>query len=295
VMVMAEEKNKRPAKVRRLLKDIARHRFTFAESRADLELLRSIHQGTYADTKPGDPSFHAYAAALNTANEFATQAMDFPELTPFNNQLVDIQEEYQPSYPPLSPVTSAFFTGWMVLDARDSFTKMTLGDLFVYYLSQVNKFDYVQKAMTGLNDSFCSFYEVLEVDIQGLMLWDLAGKQEVRCWCSSGYSGGKGEIWYVRVVPPLVEGSNRSVTMGTPYVFRDSSHHRWEDFFQRYLASGNGGDRSLRAYLKHGKSLGYWLEFVFQAFTGYTGNMILATGVPDDPASLPHYDPGHKL
>jgi len=55
-------------------------------------------------------------------------------LIPSNNQLADIQEEYMPSYPPMSPVTSAFFAGWMVLDARDSFTRATLGELFVPYL-----------------------------------------------------------------------------------------------------------------------------------------------------------------
>jgi hypothetical protein len=90
-------------------------------------------------------------------------------------------------------------------------------------------------------------------------------------------------------------GSNRSVTMGTPYVFRDGDRHTWESFFQRYLSSEFGAGHSLRDYLKYGKSLGYWLEFVFQGFAGYTGNMILVTGVPDDAASLPHSSPKHKL
>ena len=42
------------------------------------------------------------------------------------------------------------------------------------------------------------------------------------------------------MVPPFVEGSSRSVAMGTPYVFKGSSRIVWESFFQRYLASGNG-------------------------------------------------------
>jgi hypothetical protein len=37
------------------------------------------------------------------------------------------------------------------------------------------------------------------------------------------------------------------------------------------------------------------LEFVHQAFMGYTGNMIQVTGVPDDPASLPHFDSKRRL
>ncbi len=292
---MPEPKSRRNRRAERLLREVLSERFTFEESETDLELLRSIKEGTYADTKPGDPSFHAYAAALNTASEFAGQALGFPDLIPFNNLIAEIQEEYMPSYPPMSPVTSAFFAGWMVLDARDDSTGMTLGEVFAHYLQHVGTFDYLQKAMVALNASFCSFYEVLDVDAQGLKLWDIAGKQEVRCWSSSGYAGRKGEIWYVRVLPPFVEGRSRSVTMSTPYVFRDSSRRTWEDFLQRRLSSESGAAHPLRNYLKNGKWLGYWLEFVHQAFAGYTGNMILVTGVPDDPASLPHADPKRKL
>ena len=292
---MPENRNKRVSRADTLLRKVLRHRFTFEGSQADLELLRSVSVGAYVNTKPGDPSFHAYAAAINVANEFASQALDIPELISFNNQLADIQEEYMPSYPPMSPVTSAFYAAWTVLDARDPFTGVTLGELFVRYLQRVSRFDYVQKAMVALNDSCCSFYEVTEVGAHGVTLWDLAGKLELRCWNGSGYSGHKGEIWYVRLLPPFVEGCSLSVTLSTPYVFRDSSRRTWEEFFQRYLASEFGAGHSLQDYLKSGKSLGYWLEFVFQAFLGYTGNMILVTGVPDDPASLPHSSPKHKL
>src|SRR5204862_122763 len=123
---MPKEENKQASVAERLLKKVLARRFTFHGSQADLELLRSIYAGTYANTKPGDPSFHAYAATLNMANDFASQVLDILDLIPFNNQLADLQEEYMPGYPPMSPVTPAFFAGWMVLDARDAFSGMTL-------------------------------------------------------------------------------------------------------------------------------------------------------------------------
>ena len=82
--------------------------------------------------------------------------------------------------------------------------------------------------------------------------------------------------------------------MGTPYVFKDG-RRKWQEFFRRHQTSKVPAGVSLRDYLKYGKFLGYWLEFVFQSYAGHTGNMILATGVPDDPSSLPHGDPRHKL
>jgi hypothetical protein len=293
---MSVDTTKLSSKVKRLLREIVGRRYTFEASQGDLELLRAIAEGTYADTKPGDPSFHAYAAAVNVANEFATQALDIPELIPFNNQLADVQEEYMPSYPPMSPVTSAFFAGWLVLDARDSFSGLTIGELFAHYLEHTDKLDYLRKAMAALNNSCCSFYEVADVgDANEVKLWDIVGQQEVQCWNSSGYGGRRGEVWYVRVLPPLTAGSGRSVTVSTPYVFWNGDRHTWEAFFGRYLASKGNPGCSLREYLKYGKWLGYWMEFVFQAYANHTGNMILVTGVPDDPSSLPHSHPKHKL
>jgi len=294
-MGMAEKRDNPIANIERLLKKVSGQPFTFKGSQADLELLRSIFEGTYANAKPGDPSFHAYAAAVNVANEFGSQALDILELIPFNNQLADIQEEYMPSYPPMSPVTSAFFAAWMVLDARDFMTGVTLGELLVHHLQQVDKYDYLLKAMVALNQSLCSFYEVTEVGKHGVNLWDIVSQREMACWNSSGYPGRKGEIWYARLLPPFMEGANRSVVMNTPYVFQEGTRRTWENFYQRYLLSDFGATHSWRDYLKYGKSLGYWLEFVFQAFKGYTGNMILVTGVPDDPVSLPHSHPKHRL
>jgi hypothetical protein len=292
---MTQGKHKPSSKTEKLLKKVLGHRFTFETSRDDLKLLRSIYEGTCANTKPGDPSFHAYAAAVNTTSEFASQALDILELIPFNNQIADLQEEHMPSYPPMSPVTTAFWASWMVFDAHDSFTGVTLGGLFAQYLRHVGGFDHLQKAMDPLNDSFCSFYEVTEVGAEGVKLWDIASRQEFQCWNSSGYPGCEGEVWYARLLPPFVKGANRWVTVSTPYVFREGDRRKWEAFFQRYLGSKYSAGHPLRDYLKYGKSLGYWLEFLFQAYAGHTGNMILVTGVPDDPASLPHSDPRHKL
>jgi hypothetical protein len=116
---MRESHSRLNRKAERLLQKVRSERFTFPQSRGDLERLMSIYQGAPVNTKPGDPSFHAYAAAINVANEFAGQVLDLPDLISFNNQLADLQEEYMPACPPTSPVTSAFFAGWLVLDAQD--------------------------------------------------------------------------------------------------------------------------------------------------------------------------------
>ncbi len=52
------------------------------------------------------------AATLNITGVFAFQALDLRELIPFNNTLADFQDEYMPSYPPMSPITKSFFQAY---------------------------------------------------------------------------------------------------------------------------------------------------------------------------------------
>lgn len=285
----------KPLKPEKILKKVVGQQYTFAESRKDLDLLQSIVEGNYANTKPGDPSFHAYAAALNAATEFGAQALDVPELVLFNNLLADLQDEYMPSYPPLSPVTTSLFAAWMVLDAKDVMTGMTLGEMLARHLETQNKLACLQKALASLNASYCAFYEVVGVGCGEVELWDIAEKREFRCWNSSGYAGRKGEVWYVRLLPPFLACGDLSVTLNTPYVFREGGRRPWEDFFERYLGAVGGPNPTLHDYLKSGKSLGYWLEFVFQAYFNHTGNAIFVAGVPDQPGSMPHSERGRKL
>ncbi len=282
-------------KIDKFLEKVMRRQSAFPRSEADLALLRSITEGRLDRTKPGDWSFHGYAAALNVASEFASQALDILELIPFNNKLADVQEEYMPSYPPMSPVTSAFFAAWMVLDAQDPLTGKTLGELFAHYLEARSGPDLLQRALSALNDSHCAFYEVRGVDSGEVRLWDIAGRREFQCWNSSGYAGRKGEVWFVRVLPPLLETGERSVTMNTPYVFVEGGRRPWEDFFERCPRSRTGSNAGLRDYLKFGQFLGYWLEFVVQAYVNHTGNAIFVMGFPDRPDSMPHSEHCRKL
>ncbi len=275
---------------------VLERRYAFHACQDDLDLASSICDGTYHETQPGDVNFHLCAAAVNVAGTFATQALDVLELIPFNNKLADLQEEYMPSYPPMSPVTTSFFQAWMVLDARIASNGPTLGGLLAQYLKGKNALPYLWRALDALNDSSGSFYEVMDVGNGLVRLWDIPGRREISCWNSSGYPGQRGEVWYVRVLPPVLDGTDHSVTLNTPYVFRKEGRESWEDFFRRRPFSGGGEpSRELREYLKYGKTLEYWLEFVFQAYANHTGNAIFLVGLPDDANSRPHSRLGRRL
>jgi len=269
------------------LKKILNCSYRFPESKGDLETAKAIDDGTYQGGEFGDLNFLSYAAALNAAGEFATQALDVPQLTAFNNLLADAQEEYMPGYPPMSPVTTSFFHAWMILDAPISPGGPSLGELFGQWLRGKSTLSYLWKALDILNKSYGSFYEVVGVEgNQVVRLRDILQENEVRCWNSSGYSGRNGEVWYVRVLLPSVDGAECSVTLNTPYVFKNENRKSIEAFFRRQSSEHPSFD--VQDYLKHGTFPNYWLEYIFQAYAGHTGNAIFIEGLPDDAASRPH-------
>jgi hypothetical protein len=268
--------------------------YRFRDSKEDLERVKAIHEGTYQGRESKDLNFDNYAAVLNTVSEFATQALNVPQLASFNDILADAQEEYMPGYPPMSPVTTSFFIAWMNLDVPLPLGGPTLGDLFGQWLRSKNTLSYLWKALDILNGSFGSFYEVVGVEgNQVVRLRDILQQKEVRCWNSSGYSGRKGEVWYVRVLQPSVDRAERSVTLNTPYVFENEDRKSIETFFHRRSSEHPSFD--VEDYLKHGTFPNYWLEYVFQAYAHHTGNVIYLEGLPDDAVSRPHSKGGKDL
>ncbi len=259
---------------------------SFPKSKDDLSFLRSWNKGEL-DGKDfeGGLDFKVYMAVFNTCSEFSEQALDkINLLADHNNLIYDMQEEYMPSYPPMSPVTNTFFSAWYNLDISIYDKNLSLGMLFMEYITKKGIMKYTLQPMEDLLDSYCCFYEVTHVDGNKLYLWDIPHKEEFSCECKSGYSGTAGEVWYVRLLPPLSEGGNW-VTFNTPYVFRATGRKQWDEFFQRLRASVD--EDEIWMYLKYGKSFQYWLEFVFQIYSNHTGNAIFSEGVPDIVESRP--------
>ncbi len=278
----------------RILNEILNRSYRFPESKDELETVKAIHDGTFESGGFGDPNFHCYAAVLNAVGEFATQALDSPHLSEFNNILADAQEEYMPGYPPMSPVTTSFFHAWMTLDVPIAPGGPTIGKLFGQWLRDKNSFSYLWKALDNLNRTYSSFYEVMGVGgDETVQLSDILEQRVFQCWNSSGYSGRTGELWYVRVLPPSLEGAKCSVTVSTPYVFRNESRESVETFFRR--CSSKDASFDVVEYLKHGAFPHYWLEYVFQAYVDHTGEAIYVEGLPDDAAGRPHADGGKDL
>lgn len=278
-----------------LIGKILKHSYSYPKSKKELGLLRRIAKGEVdeAELEYGF-DLQYYSAVFNICTEFGEQALsNIPLLNKFNNRAVDMQEEYMPSYPPISPITNSYFAGWLVLDALID-DSLTVGILYSRYIAEKKTMLYSQRAMMALNDSFVSFYQVAGGDLHNAILWDMIGKKEIIARTAIldpsrvQYRPAVGEVWYARILPPLREGDYPYTVFNTIYVFRSTGRDDWEAFFDRECVLLPEGRAGLPGFLKRGKFFGYWLEFVFQAYVGYTGEAIFLEGLPDIKESRPH-------
>jgi hypothetical protein len=130
------------------------------------------------------------------------------------------------------------------------------------------------------------------VGIQGgrMRLRELVTGREFDTISTSGYGGKPGELWYVRLCPPILDLVEYHVTFTTPYILTEASKSDWTAYLNRAMLQlqDTEGDRRLYELLKYGLSIHHWNEFIFQAYHHHQYSVIFPAGLPDVKASLPH-------
>jgi len=128
--------------------------------------------------------------------------------------------------------------------------------------------------------------------IDGLVqLRELITGDEFLCLVTPGYQGKRGQLWYVRrLPPPLPKLATYHILLITPYILMESTKDDWTQFLKRTLVKDHGeNDRDrLHQLLKYGLSTNYWNEYVFQAYINHQTQAVFLAGIPDLKATLPH-------
>jgi hypothetical protein len=234
-----------------------------------------------------DPVHAAYAFVQNISSAFAEVVSRLPEMKKYAKVVGPAEEGYMPSGPPVSPLTASFFTTWAFYDLRFDGTD-TLGSCQVEANDVIGMNPDQLDALKKMANSRMGLYEHVGMDGPHVRLRELVTNAEFTCHSASGYRGRSGELWYVRLLPPLLPDLARyHIVFTTPYVLM-ASKDDWLQFLRRAL-SGSGDEReALHRLLKYGPGPNYWNEFVFKAYHHHQGDAIFLAGVPDLKATLPH-------
>jgi hypothetical protein len=196
----------------------------FVQGRAAARQLISEVKGVEALISSGKHPLHAtYINAQNYLSVFAELASKLKEFSAFLRVVGDAEETYAPGWPPVSPVSVSFFTSWAFLDFPVAATDATICSCAAEIGRAFAASDDFVSTLQAMGDSAMGIYEYLGWQDGLLGLRDILDQQEYRCIVPSGHHGCKGELWYVRLLPPLNEAFVHSVAFTSPYVLRGAS------------------------------------------------------------------------
>jgi hypothetical protein len=237
-----------------------------------------------------DPVHAAYAFVQNITSFFAEGVSQLPEMKKYAKIVAKAEDEYMPLGPPMSPLTASFFTTWAFYDLRFDGTD-TLAACLIEANDVVCMNPDQLDALKKLAASRMGIYEHVGLDGSHVRLRELITDTQCTCHNASGYRGRPGELWYVRLLPPLLPDLARYyIAFTTPYILTETSKEDWTQFLKRGMSqSGFGNDpKGLHRFVKYGPDPNYWNEFVFKGYHHHQSDAIFLAGIPDLKATLPH-------
>jgi hypothetical protein len=237
-----------------------------------------------------DPSHKIYLYSQNLLSIFSEEFSVTKEFNEYYDIVVEMDNDFIPYGPPMSPLTASYFTFWCFCDFRFGSEKETIGTIF-YDLAYENKFDeLLLKSIQNLNKSYMGFYVHNGFDNDLIILKEIMTNKEFRCICPTGYKGSKGEIWYVRIAPNIDSIYNYHIILNTPYVIINYKEKDWISYFQRQSITKENIHYSEKLYqlLKYNSDNKYWHNYIMDAYVNSFYDRISLTGIPDLKGTKPH-------
>lgn len=287
--VISKKLASRLRKAKKLLGDLRR------QVAIDFSKIPRNLQGKVTSDTPGyDPLHAAYIAAQNFTGLFMEEVTQFPEFDSYWKIYGPAQKEYMPSGPPISPLTKSFFTAWAFFDLHSGPDRETIGTCLLDVAELLEMDPFMVETIRQFQLSRMGIYEHCGIEDSRWRLRELVTDDEFTCHVASGYRGKPGELWYVRLCPPILDLVNYHVAVTTPYILIGTSKEDWTAYLNKNLLGAADPKKALHEFMKFGKAAKSsradrsWSEFVFQAYHHHQNDAIFLAGLPDVKGSRPN-------
>jgi hypothetical protein len=234
-----------------------------------------------------DLAHAAYIYTQNQVSVMSEQLTGLKEMAPFADIISPAEDLYMPSAPPMSPLTTSYFTCWAFFDACAGPANETIGTTILEFCAAFGMHTELLRLIRLMQDSRMGLYIHHGREGNVTILEDLLTRVVYRAIVPAGYTGRKNELWYVRVLPPPIPGSQEHVVFTTPYIVVHPDYPDWSAYFRRALAPTATTDDYQR-HMKYGPTREYWNDFVFEGYVNHQADAIYLAGLPDIPWSRPH-------
>ena len=251
------------------------------------ELQKTV--ATREDLADHHPAHAIYVYAQNQVSVMSEQLTTLQEMDRFSRLISKAEDEYAPCGPPMSPLTTSFFTCWAFFDACVGLAQETIGTTTMAVGTAFGMDKELVRLIGLMQESRMGIYAHEGIQGDTVTLRELVTDTVCRALVPSGYRGRKGELWYVRVLPPALPDIEEHVVFTTPYVLMEPASD-WHAYFDRTLPDAPAQDHVARyeRLMKFGPARDFWTEFVFEAYLNHRDDVIFLKGLPDVAESRPH-------
>lgn len=238
-----------------------------------------------------DPVHAAYIFVHHITSVFSENVSRLPEMRTYAQEVGSADEEYMPTGPPMSPLTTSYFTCWAFFDHQIGKTTDTLAECLIEANDTVCMNPHQLGALRLMSQSRMGLYEHLGTEDGHIRLRELITDREFICHSTSGYRGKTGELWYVRLFPPLEPVlATYHIAFTTPYVLIGQTKNDWIAYLKRSMVGIRVQSEAdaLHQLLKFGLSKSHWNEFILLSYHHHQSDAIFLSGIPDLKSTLPH-------
>jgi hypothetical protein len=232
---------------------------------------------TKEDLAGFDPAHAAYVYAQNHVSVMSEQLTALEEMAPLVDLVSQAEDLYMPSGPPMSPLTTSYFTCWAYFDACVGSSNETIGTAVLDVGAAFGMDSELLRLIRLMQGSRMGLYTCEGANDNLVVLREFVTDTVRRAVVPSGYRGRRGELWYARVFP-------------TPYIVLEPGPREWQAYFGRTVPEAPQ-QVCLDAYerhMKYGPTRTYWNDFVFEGYVNHRTEAIYLAGLPDVPQSRPH-------
>jgi hypothetical protein len=241
-----------------------------------------------------DPLHAAYIAAQNLASLFAETFSQFDEMAPYCEIAGTAQEEYLPEGKPAGPLTHSCFTTWAFFDLRFGADQETVGSC-ILDLSSLGSLLGIEprlvQAIRAFQQSRMGIYEHMGARGARCMLKELLTGKKFVCYPASGYKGKRGELWYVRLLPPLDASTGYHVVFTTPYVLLYDTTELWTAYLKKAIVETGVWDPrdGLHDFMKYGRGPDFWHRYIRRAYVRHEFQAVFLASLPEAAKDLPRW------
>ncbi len=141
-----------------------------------------------------------YVQTQNTLSLLIEILAELPEFQKHARTIDKAMDDYMPSWPPMSPISTSYFFGYMAFDIQVGIDNESLAGCISELHSTLAIDQSMYHVISLMNQSRTGIYKVIENIKEKVILEEIFTKKQYLCSRSNQYIPSSGELWLVRLL-----------------------------------------------------------------------------------------------